>query len=136
MGLGRSSDGLVAVFDVTNKASLEVIEPFAAELIRARPDAARVLVGTKCDGDRTVARAEGEGVAARLGMQYFEASASTGAGVREAFEAAIRSAWECSQRKLRLCMSEPLQTMAHRTSGFSGRATETVTACPCACCLV
>ena len=140
MGLERSCDSLVAVFDVTSSASLEALEPFAAQLIRARPDTAWVLVGTKCDGGgRQVTRAEGEGVAQRLGMRYFEASASTGAGVREVFEVGVRLARECSQRRrARLLDSVAdighVTTMLHRTSGFGGRPALPVPATGAACC--
>jgi GTPase SAR1 family protein len=127
-------DGIVAVFDVTNKATLETFEPSgsAAQAIREWPGVARVLVGTKCDGDRKVTRVEGEGVAQRLGMRYFEASASTGAGVREAFDAAIRSAGEhCLLRQK--TDRVPLATMMHKSSGFLGRRAPP---CSCDCCVV
>jgi hypothetical protein len=136
MGLGRSCDSLVAVFDVTNSASLEALEPFAAQLIRARPDTARLLLGTKCDGDgRQVTRAEGEGAAQRLGMRYFEASASTGSGVREVFEVGVRLARECSQRRREMVAeSGHVTTMIHRTSGFGSRPALPVPATAAACC--
>ena len=135
MCIGRSCDGIVAVIDVTNKATLEAFEPSgsAAQAIRERPGIARVLVGTKCDGDRKVTRAEGEGVAQRLGMRYIEASAITGAGVREAFEAAIRSAGEHCLLRLSKMKMAPAATMMHRSSGFIGRHAPP---CPCDCCVV
>lgn len=135
MCIGRSCDGIVAVIDVTNKATLEAFEPSggAAQAIRERPGIARVLVGAKCDGDRKVTRAEGEGVAQRLGMRYIEASALTGAGVREAFDAAIRSAGEHCLLRLSKMKIAPPATMMHRSSGFIGR---NAPPCPCDCCVV
>ncbi len=130
--LDISFDGEVVVFDVTNSATLAAAAAQPPALAR-RVGIPRILVGTKCDrGDRTVTPAMGEGVAQTHGLRYFEASASTGAGVREAFGAIIRlaAASELRRRRSVLDLAEKQDafhnrqvfTMRHKTSGYPGRA--------------
>ena len=133
--LGLSFDGVVAVFDVTNSATL------ASAAARSNLSCGgrgrripRILVGTKCDrGDRTVTPAEGKGVAQRHDMLYFEASASTGAGVREAFDAIVCLANRAARMdKLLDALGDAElhdMTMLHVTSGFGARATASTSCC-------
>ena len=83
------------MFDVTeekSKSEAVIARYYQSVQLNARPNCKRILVGTKCDcgGHRKVTPAEGLEMAQRHGMQYFEASAKTGEGVAEAFEALIR----------------------------------------------
>jgi Ras-related protein Rab-8A len=132
---GLSYHGVVAVFDVTNSATLA--SAAAQPALKSAGDGRllRILVGTKCDrSDRAVTPAEGESMAQRHGMKYFEVSASTGAGVKEAFDAIILRAFQDLQ--LASLAAELGQTgvlhnmtMIHRTSGFGARAAAAGTYC-------
>ena len=137
--VGLSYHGVVAVFDVTNSATLAAAETAAAQVaLEQHPRfIPRILVGTKCDrSDRTVTPAEGGSVAQRHGMQFFEVSSSTGAGVRKAFDFIVllgkqtraldmlREAYTRDQRG-----PEAVLTMIHRTSEFGARAAAAGTCC-------
>ena len=90
----RGSQGVYLVVDVTDE--IEETEAMIQHWIQmvqtnAGPDCKIVIVGNKCDScDRKLTPAEGLAMAQRHGMRYFEASAKTGVGVEEAFDALIR----------------------------------------------
>ena len=127
--LGLSFDGVVAVFDVTNSATLASAAAQSTLCSRRRHTAD--FGGHKVRQGR-VTPAEGEDVAQRHGMRYFEVSASTGAGVQKAFDAIIRLARLALTAKLDLCTV----TMIHQTSGFWARVAEAHSAANARCCLV
>ncbi|KAL1727065.1 ras-domain-containing protein [Schizophyllum commune] len=85
----RGAQGIVLVYDVTNRESFEALPRWYAELETYVPaSAAKVLVGNKVDkaGGREVPTPEGAAFAAKMGSLFVEASAKTSEGVREVFE--------------------------------------------------
>ncbi|KAI5888966.1 putative ras-related protein rab-18 [Schizophyllum commune H4-8] len=93
----RGAQGVVLVYDVTNRESFEALPRWYAELETYVPaSAARVLVGNKVDkaGGREVPTPEGAAFAARMGSLFVEASAKTAEGVREVFEKLIEKILE------------------------------------------
>ena len=85
----RGAMGVLLTYDVTDRRSFENVRNWMAnvkEYASERVDVA--LVGNKddCeDGDRVVARSEGEALARSFGVPFFETSAKSGDGVDAAF---------------------------------------------------
>ena len=84
----RGSDGIVLVYDVTERESFEHIESWLQEVNRFAGDSAtRILVGNKCDlsAQRVVSVEEGQAKASKLGMSFVETSAQTADRIEQAF---------------------------------------------------
>jgi small GTP-binding protein len=86
----RAGTGLVFVYDITDRASFDLVESWLVQHHDEDGDAQvqRVLVGNKSDLDshRKVARKCGEELASRFNLAFFETSAKTGNNVEEAFD--------------------------------------------------
>ena len=90
----RGADGVVFVFDITDKHSFESVKQWAEEVERyASPKIQKILVGNKSDltQKREVTREMGEQLAASMGIKYIETSAKTMANVTEAFHLAAET---------------------------------------------
>jgi len=86
----RQADGVVLVFDVTNRRTFERLsEHWQGEIERkASAEVNIVLVGAKSDVPmeaRAVTAEEAQALAVERGWDYFEASAKSGTHVRDAF---------------------------------------------------
>ncbi|CAM9168116.1 unnamed protein product [Phaeothamnion confervicola] len=97
----QAFDSVVFVYDVTDKTTLERIESFVLDFATQaciggrRGRGTLILVGNKSDcppEDREVDGEIGRSAAARMNMQFFEASAKTGAGVSAALLASANAA--------------------------------------------
>eukprot|EP00659_Diplonema_papillatum_P000755 gene755-biopygen775 len=85
----RGSDGILIVYDVTNRDSFSHVTKWIRELDENTEErAVRVLVGNKADlvDKRVVAQEDGRMLAEEHGMPFFETSALTGDKVDAAFE--------------------------------------------------
>ena len=99
----RGCDCVLIVYDVSNRESFDHVRNWRNELNKhASEDAVnRVLVGNKCEclaDKRAVSEAEGAGLAAELGMKFFETSVRDDVNVQEAFHAAAAEAVERIER--------------------------------------
>ncbi|CAE7889589.1 RAB1A [Symbiodinium sp. KB8] len=83
----RGADGIIMVYDVTNKESFQHVRHWLNEVNRyASDDTCKLLIGNKNDSsDKAVTSAEGEGQAKELQMPFLETSAKTAENVEEAF---------------------------------------------------
>ncbi|KAI0248554.1 small GTPase superfamily, partial [Lactifluus subvellereus] len=84
----RGTQGIIIVYDVTNRESFDTIAWWFAERSKYAPElAVKMIVGNKSDKGhmRQVSTAEGAAYAARMGCLFVESSAKTAVGVREVF---------------------------------------------------
>jgi len=86
----RGAQGVILVYDVTDRASFEHIKEWLKEvdIFTSEESVVKCLVGNKIDLDarNMVSRKEGSDFARKHEMLFFEASAKTRAGVQDAFE--------------------------------------------------
>lgn len=82
----RNSDGVVIVYDVTNKSTFDQVQ----EWIKSIEDYAKsdsivkkILVGNKIDLPRQVTTKEGQELADKYNLPFFEASAKDNIGIDE-----------------------------------------------------
>ncbi|KAF3701312.1 Ras-related protein Rab-15 [Channa argus] len=84
----RRAQGIVFVYDITNKPSFQHIAKWASDVEEYAPDKVqRILVGNKSDEDleRQVTKDQGNKLAETFGMEFFETSASTSSNISESF---------------------------------------------------
>ena len=89
----KGADGIVLVYDVTDEASYEKIKDWMDQILSntQKEDIGLVLLGNKCDMEpRNVTEEQGNKMAQELNISYFETSALTGQGIKEAFEQLTR----------------------------------------------
>jgi len=86
----RNADAMIVVYDITNKESFDVVEGFIKEgNTYSSTSCAKFLVGNKIDLEdkRVVTKAEGEEIANRLKIPFFETSSLSGQNVDVLFQA-------------------------------------------------
>ena len=83
----RSADGVLVVYDVSNRTTFEHVMKWVAECrTKGKNGIKLVLVGNKCDSaSRVVSYEEGKKYADELGIPFIECSAKTGKGITETF---------------------------------------------------
>lgn len=82
----RGANGILLVFDVTNRDSFNKTRMWMSSIKEAMTDPVDVvLVGNKCDMERAVSTQEGQEMAEEFGIPYFETSAKTGLNVESTF---------------------------------------------------
>ena len=89
----KGADGIVLVYDVTDEASYDKIRDWMEQILSntQQDEIGLVLLGNKCDMEpRNVTEEMGKKMAEELKVSYFETSALTGQGIKEAFEQLTR----------------------------------------------
>mmetsp|Transcript_7134 Transcript_7134/g.11567 ORF Transcript_7134/g.11567 Transcript_7134/m.11567 type:complete len:201 (-) Transcript_7134:118-720(-) len=84
----RSAMGVVITYDICEEETFKSVEYWITQLGQhGNEDVQRILVGNKSDlaANRKVSRQDGEALATKFGMAFFETSAKTGDKVDEAF---------------------------------------------------
>eukprot|EP00929_Paragymnodinium_shiwhaense_P096734 TRINITY_DN58431_c0_g1_i1.p1 TRINITY_DN58431_c0_g1~~TRINITY_DN58431_c0_g1_i1.p1 ORF type:complete len:211 (+),score=37.79 TRINITY_DN58431_c0_g1_i1:106-738(+) len=83
----RGAQGILLVYDVTDRSSFNSVETWVEDIEKnADRHVNKILIGNKCDmDDRAVSTAEGEALARRFKMPFFETSAKKNINVDEAF---------------------------------------------------
>eukprot|EP00048_Salpingoeca_helianthica_P023255 m.23283 g.23283 ORF g.23283 m.23283 type:complete len:218 (+) comp8463_c0_seq1:55-708(+) len=87
----RSTNGVVAVFDITSPTSLARLRGMLQDSALLCPEALTLVVGNKTDlsARRAVTKAEGEALAKEYNAVYFETSMSDADGARAALDALV-----------------------------------------------
>ena len=99
----KNTQGIMIVYDVTGKYSFEDVESWI-KLIEDNEDINTfpiVLVGNKRDLEerRVITYENGKEIADKYNIPFFETSALTGKGVKEAFYTLIQTVYENNKRK-------------------------------------
>ncbi|KAK8798663.1 hypothetical protein WA158_007748 [Blastocystis sp. Blastoise] len=84
----RGANGMLLVYNITDKSSFQNVEMWMEQINKyAGDDVNIVLVGNKCDleSERQVSTQEGQNLANKYGIPFFETSAATGQNVNECF---------------------------------------------------
>ena len=84
----RGAMGILVVYDVTNAESFDNVHNWLRQIDQnAGPNVIRVLIGNKCDAEeeRQVSTAQGEALAEKFGINFFETSAKLNINIAEAF---------------------------------------------------
>ena len=84
----QSSQGLVLVYDITDRESFEKLNFWVDNIKNNAPENAKfILVGNKCDlaNERKVTIEDGENKARNYNIKFFESSAKDGTNVNELF---------------------------------------------------
>ncbi len=84
----QNANGALLVYDLTRPDTLEKLPLWYDACKTYAPSIKTLVVGNKCDLERTVSRDEGERIARQLGsMGFYETSAKTGNNIEQAFDA-------------------------------------------------
>ena len=90
----RGSNGIILVYDVTNRDSFDHVSYWMQEVDRlAATDVCRLIVGNKSDltDKRVVSTQEGEALAQQYGISFLETSARDNTNVEEMFTAMAKA---------------------------------------------
>ena len=90
----RGSNGIILVYDVTNRDSFDHVSYWMQEVDRlAAPDVCRLIVGNKSDltDKRVVSTQEGQALAQQYGISFLETSARDNTNVDEMFTAMAKA---------------------------------------------
>ena len=97
----KIADGFLLVYSVNNKESLEKINIWIQNIedFVNRKEKVLMLVGNKIDiNERTISNEEGTKFAKERNMKYFETSAKTGFGIKEAFNQIFNDIYELNKK--------------------------------------
>ena len=92
----KGTDGVILVFDITNKETFDLLETWLKELKDTnKGDVSKVLIGNKSDlaEDRQVTLEDAEKLSETMNCKYYEASAKTGENINEALDEIARVAY-------------------------------------------
>jgi len=84
----------ILVYAIDDKESFKNLSLWLKDLkLNSNPDAKMILIGNKCDleEERKVSKEEGENLAKKYGISFYETSAKTGANVQEAFTESLKN---------------------------------------------
>ena len=82
----RGANGILLVFDLTNRDSFEQTKTWMDSITEAMSDPVDiVLVGNKCDMERQISREEAENKAKQFNIPYFETSAKANINIESTF---------------------------------------------------
>ena len=82
----KNADGIILMYDITQQNTFESISNWMENIFSQKgKDFPVVLIGNKCDlEERVVSKDEGEEMAKKYGLSFFESSNKTGENIEEA----------------------------------------------------
>ena len=89
----KSSDGLIFVYDITNRESFNNINNWVEQVEEIAPKNSKFIIfGNKNDlhKKRAIEINEGKNLAKKYNMKFFETSAKVGNNINEGFECLVR----------------------------------------------
>ncbi len=86
----RNAQGVLLVFDLSNRETFDSLNKWYNELQAYCPNAAIVVVGNKSDESRQVTRKEASQYADAIGGKYVEVSAKSNINVEDAFQLLLK----------------------------------------------
>ena len=100
----KNGDGFMLVYSIINAQTFIDVQPLRDQIARVKGGILPpiVLVGNKCDleGERNVARRDGDMLAHEWGITFFETSAKTGYCTTEAFQELARQIMQVIKRNM------------------------------------
>ncbi|XP_041669104.1 ras-related protein Rab-15-like [Cheilinus undulatus] len=97
----RRAQGIIFVYDITNRLSFQHLAMWASDVDEFAPDKVqRILVGNKSDDEpsRQVTKDQGSKLAETYGMDFYETSASTSTNIMESFTRATELVLQAHMR--------------------------------------
>ena len=83
----KAAQGVIVVFDVTNRATFQHVDQWLSTIKEELPDPNLFLFGNKVDiEEREVTEEEARSYAKKMNLKYFETSAKSGQGIKEGFK--------------------------------------------------
>ena len=119
----KSTDGVILVFDITNKETLDLINYWEDFINKnSKPNIGKILFGNKLDlaDNREVEYEEGKNLAKKLKCKYYEGSAKTGENIEFIMNEIAKITYfeykksEENRKTLRLSSSGGIEVATHR----------------------
>lgn len=104
----KGAQGIILIYDITSTSTFESIDKWIEDIKEKAPeDIQLLLLGNKCDleSERKISKEQGEELAKKYGMTFYETSVKDDINVREAFQALAEKVGEIglkNQEQLRL----------------------------------
>ena len=91
----KAAQGVIVVFDVTNRATFQHVDQWLSTIKEELPDPNLFLFGNKVDiEERDVTEEEARSYAKKMNLKYFETSAKLNKGIDEGFEYIINESYK------------------------------------------
>jgi small GTP-binding protein len=91
----KNSQGIILVFDITNRKSFEDLNMWIDDINNATDKASIILFGNKCDlQNRKISKEEAEKFAKKNNIPYIETSAKLKLNINEAFSIVVNDAYK------------------------------------------
>ena len=88
----RNANGVLVVYDVTNKTSFNKVKDWIQSIKEnSNVDIKVILIANKIDIERTITSQEGQKLAEHFNYPYFETSAKNNVGINEAITSIVKS---------------------------------------------
>ena len=118
----RGAEGIMIVFDLTNKESFKNIENWINEVTKfTGNDVIIICLGNKCDLKRVINKNMIDDFKKKLKISVFDVSAKTGDGVEDAFKYIIEQLIKKSQQKKNVTGSLSLMSSNNSFKNDNGK---------------
>ena len=117
----KNSNGVFIVYDVTNKSSFEKVQEWIQSVIdNGDENIKMVLIGNKIDLNREVKTEEGQAIANKYKMPFFETSAKENIGIRDSVMKLVNMVMENQKPREEGLKLEDRNNQNNTTEGGTG----------------